>query len=59
MSEAYNMTILLCGKHHNLSNEGIHFDKAFDLEVKQIAQMAFEDRYGHEEFMRKVGRNYL
>lgn len=59
MSDKYNLIILLCGRHHNLSNEGIHYDKAFDLEVKQMAQREFESRYSHEEFMEKFGRNYL
>ena len=41
-SEKYGMKVWLCGKHHNLSNEGIHFNKSFDLAVKQMAQRYFE-----------------
>ena len=58
-SEQYGLTIWLCGYHHNLSNDGIHFDKKFDLEVKQKAQKEFEKRYGHFEFMDVFHRNYL
>lgn len=42
-----------------MSDSGIHFNKGFDLEVKRIAQLTFEVEYGHEEFMRIFGRNYL
>lgn len=42
-----------------MSDAGIHFNKAIDLQVKQIAQREFEDTYGHEEFMRIFGKNYL
>ena len=58
-SERFNLTIMLCGRHHNLSDEGIHSDKQFDLQVKRMAQTAFEERYGHEKFMEIIGRNYL
>lgn len=59
-SEKYGMKIWLCGKHHNLSNEGIHFNKDFDLAVKQMAQEYFEEHCGDREyFMRIFGRNYL
>ncbi len=58
-SEKYGLKIWLCAKHHNMSDEGVHFNKALDLHIKQIAQREFEDTYGHEEFMRIFGRNYL
>lgn len=58
-SEEWGLTIWLCGAHHNLSNEGIHFNKDLDLQVKQMAQEAFEEAYGHDKFMEEFGRNYL
>ena len=42
-----------------MSDQGIHFNKALDREVKQIAQREFEDTYSREEFMRIFGKNYL
>lgn len=58
-SEKFGLKIWLCPKHHNMSDEGVHFNKALDLQIKQIAQREFEDTYGHEEFMRIFGKNYL
>ena len=59
LSEKYGLTIWLCPKHHNMSDKGIHFNKPLDLQIKQIAQREFEDTYGHDEFLRIFGRNYL
>ena len=57
------MVIYLCGEHHNLSNEGIHFDKKFDLQEKRNAQLIWEKTYGkkdpRKEFIRRYGRSYL
>lgn len=58
-SEKYGLWIWLCPTHHNMSDQGIHFNKALDLEVKQIAQREFEDTYSREDFMRIFGKNYL
>lgn len=58
-SEKYGLKIWLCPKHHNMSNEGVHFNKALNLQIKQIAQREFEDTYGHDKFMKIFGRNYL
>ena len=49
----------LCGKHHNLSNEGVHFDKALDIKLKRFTQKKFEELHGHEKFMQIFHRNYL
>jgi hypothetical protein len=51
--------VSLCGKHHNQSKEGVHFDKNFNNCLKQVAQRKFEERYGHEKFMEVFNRNYL
>lgn len=58
-SEEYGMVIDLCGVHHNLSSEGIHFNKELDLKVKREYQARFEEKYGHEKFMEVFKRNYL
>ncbi len=58
-SEKYGLWIWLCPEHHNMSDEGIHFNKPLDLQVKQIAQREFEDTHTHDDFMRIFGRNYL
>ena len=58
-SEKYGMKVWLCGKHHNLSNEGVHFNKEFDLHIKQIAQKKFDETYPDLNFLKIFGRNYL
>lgn len=58
-SEKYGLKIWLCPEHHNMSDAGVHFNKALDLQIKQIAQREFEDTYTREDFMRIFGRNYL
>jgi hypothetical protein len=42
-----------------MSDHGVHFNKPLDTQLKQIAQREFEDTYGHDEFIRIFGKNYL
>ena len=58
-SDKYGCWIWLCGKHHNLSNKGIHFNKNLDNYVKVETQKKLEEMYGHEWFMETFGKNYL
>ena len=53
--------IWLCGRHHNLSNEGIHFDKEYDLKIKQLSQVIWLKTYNKtiEDFIQRYRRNYL
>lgn len=59
ISDRNGFTIYLCGKHHNLSNDGIHFNKEYDLCVKRECQRRYEESHSREEFMKLIGRNYL
>lgn len=59
LSEEYGCWVYLRGEYHNLSKKGVHFDKELDLELKRMAQRAFEERWGHEKFMEVFGKNYL
>lgn len=58
-SEKYGMKIFLCGRHHNMSNQGIHFNKELDRAVKQMAQEIFEQTHTREEFRAIFGKSYL
>lgn len=59
-SEQYGCWVYLCGKHHNLSNAGVHFNKSLDMKLKQICQKKWEEINGaREDFIRTFGRNYL
>lgn len=58
-SEQYGMKVWLCGHDHNMSNEGVHFNKVLDIKLKQFAQEYFENHIGtREDFIREFGRNY-
>ena len=59
MSDKYKMTVYLCPYHHNMSNEGVHFNRELDLELKRLAQRQFEETHTREEFMEIFHRNYL
>ena len=61
ISEAYGFKVYLCRKHHTHSGgpEAVHRNHETCLRVQQDVQRAFEKRYGREEFMRLIGRNYL
>lgn len=59
-SEKYGCWVYLCGRHHNLSNEGVHFNHALDLNLKQLAQERFEAQIGtREDFRRIFDKSYL
>lgn len=58
-SEKYGCWVWLCGRHHNLSDYGIHFDKDLDLKVKKLAQSKFEENHSRQEFMQIFGKNWI
>ena len=60
LSEKYGCWCYLCARHHNMSNEGVHFKKELDLKLKQQCQKAWEYQIGtREQFIMLFGRNYL
>ena len=58
-SEKYGLKVWLCAPHHNMSDAGVHFNKALDIQLKQIAQRAYEAERGHDDFMKIFGKSYL
>jgi len=58
-SEKYGCWVWLCGKHHNLSNEGVHFDKRLDGVIKAITQKRFNEVYKELRFIDVFHRNYM
>lgn len=50
--------VRLCPKHHNMSSEGVHMNRALDLRLKRECQRQFELLYGHELFMQEFKKNY-
>ncbi len=58
-SEKWGCWVYLTADMHNMSNKGVHFNRALDLRIKRDTQRAFEELYGHEKFMQVFGKNYL
>ena len=55
------LVIFLTPELHNMSNNGIHFNRNFDIAVKRAGERAWMEYYGKtiEEFRKEYGKNYL
>ena len=53
--------VYLCGKHHNQSNEGVHFNHKLDLELKKQMELYWMKYYNRtiDDFRKRYGKNYL
>lgn len=53
--------IYLCSTHHNMSNQGIHFNHDLDLKVKQKMEKRWLEYYNKttDDFIERYGKNYL
>jgi len=58
LSDKYGLIVPLCLEHHT-GSKGAHNSRTLDLYLKKLGQQAFEDRYGHEDYMRIFGKSYL
>ena len=60
-SEQDGLFIYLTPEMHNMSNEGIHFNKEFMEYSKRVAEETWCKHYSKtkEDFIRRYGRNYL
>ena len=59
-AEKRGLKVWLCGMHHNLSNEGVHFNRELDLHLKKMAQEYYEEHYGtRTNFIKEFTRSYL
>ena len=59
ISEQNGFYVWLIPEYHNMSDYGVHFDKAFDLKLKQDCQRKYEETHSREEFIALIGKNYL
>ena len=61
LSEREGCWVWLCGRHHNLSNDGVHYDRILDELIKEECQRRWEAEHeeGREGFRRIFGRSYL
>ena len=55
------LVIFLRPEDHNMSENGIHANREFDLYAKRKAQARWQEFYGKttEQFIKRYGKNYL
>lgn len=58
LSEKYGLKVLLCHEHHT-GDHGAQYDKDLNRKLKRLAQIAFEARHSHAEWMEVFRKNYL
>lgn len=58
-STEYGCWIWLRPDWHNLSNYAIHSDYNLELRLQAMCQLAFEDKYSHEEFIDLFNVDYV
>lgn len=58
LSERYGLTVRLCQRHHT-GKDGAQYNKELNHNLKRLAQIAFEARYSHDEWMQIFKKNYL
>ena len=49
-SQDYGLTVRLCYEHHQHPKTGVHFNRPFDLELKQRFKQKFEDENTDKNF---------
>lgn len=54
-ADKYDLTVWLCPECH----QRLHDHGDGDLMLERLAQRHFEEKYGHEKYMRVFGKNYL
>ena len=59
VSDKNGFVVWLCAKHHNMSDEGVHFDKTLDYYIKRKCQIEYEKAHTREEFIELIGKSYL
>ena len=60
-SEKYGLTVYLCSKHHNMSDNSVHFNRQLDLDLKEWAQKKAMKHYGwtEDDFRQRFIRSYI
>ncbi len=58
LSEEYGLKVGLCHECH-VGADGAQYDSEVNLRLKQEAQCAFEQIWGHDKWMMVFRKNYL
>lgn len=60
LSEQDGFIVPLAPELHNMSDQGVHFNREMDLALKQICQKHYEEHIGtREEFIQRYGKSWL
>lgn len=59
ISEAEGLKIWVCDFHHRDPKEGVQYNRERNQSVKRLAQIAYEARHSHEEWMELFHKSYL
>ena len=53
--------VYLCARHHNMSDEGVHFNRELDLKLKRLAEKRWCEYYDKttNDFIKRYYKNYL
>lgn len=53
--------VYLCGRHHNQSKAGVHFNHQLDMELKKKMEQQWLKHYDKtiDDFIKRFGKNYL
>lgn len=51
--------IRLCGWHHNMSDNSVHFNNKMRKDTQAFTQKKFEELYGHDKFMEIFHKSYI
>ena len=58
LSEKYGLWVWVCQEHHT-GKDGVQYDRKKGDALKRLAQIAFEARHSHDEWMQVFRKNYL
>lgn len=61
LCDKYGLTIWLRADWHNMSDYGVHSNRAFDLDIRRMAQQKAMEHYGWDlnQWIEIFGKNYL
>ncbi len=59
LSEKYGLYVYMNPEDHNLSDEGVHFERELRMKLARLAQTAFEEHFPELSFVAIFGMNFL
>ena len=61
ISEREGLKVWLCAYHHNMSDEGVHFNPDLDRRLKILGETVWceKNEATPDDFIKLMGRNYL